>query len=129
MTKFLNIDELLPKQKREAVIGGVTYEVRASITTKEQIQAEQIYKQITDSKIYEQQLNLTMDAIQIYIKQVDREQLLSLTLDQLKYLAWFARGVDSEQIIKAYDTDNPKEGGETEVTQEADVAEEHSGNV
>lgn len=99
MTKFLNLNELNPKETREVQIGEKTYPIKQT-SVEDFIETSLVADNLQQETSYAKQLHATIGLIKRAIPTIDESTLLNLSLDQLKALTEFIRGVDAETLIR-----------------------------
>lgn len=100
MTKLLNLNELSGKEKREVQIGAKTYSIK-EMSVEDFIETTRIAEEMEKETSYAKQISATVGLIKRAIPDISDDVLMNLSLDQLRGLTAFIRGVDAETIINA----------------------------
>lgn len=106
MTKTLNLDKLASKETRELVLFGETYEVR-EMSVESFIETTRTAELLEKETSFAKQVETTIDLIKRSVPDVARENLMRMTIDQLRAVSAFIRGATPEEILLA-------EGAKTE---------------
>lgn len=97
--KTLNLDSLGAKDKRELVLNGKSHEIK-SMSVKTFIATTKIIENLKDDQSAAGQIGGTVAIIRQNVPTVSEDELLCLSLEQLKVLMEFVRGEDPEEIAE-----------------------------
>jgi hypothetical protein len=100
MTKLLNLNQLSVKETREVQIGDTTYAIK-EMSVEDFIETTRVAEEMEKETSYAKQISATVGLIKRAIPEITDEILMRLSLDQLRGLTAFIRGVDADTIIKA----------------------------
>jgi hypothetical protein len=100
MTKMLNLNQLSAKETREVQIGDVTYKIK-EMSVEDFVETTRVAEEMEKEQSYAKQIEATVGLIKRAIPDISDKVLMDLTLDQLRGLTAFIRGVDAETIMKA----------------------------
>lgn len=106
--KILNIDKLAPKEDRQLVIFGTSYEVKG-LDVGGFLATTLAAEELANEKSLVKQIEATIDMIIRAVPTVERDVLRQLTLEQLQGVVSFVRGDD---VAEAESAAAPEEGGE-----------------
>lgn len=95
MTKILNLDQVAPSEVRELQIGGTKYPVK-EMDVETFIKSSKLAEKMADSKSFADQMEASVQMIQMAVPDMPREVLTRLTLEQLAAVSKFVRGEEVE---------------------------------
>jgi len=107
MTKVLNLDNLAEGKERELVLFGKTYKV-LGMTVANFIATTKAAEKLTDESTFAEQVEATVETIQRAVPGIEREVLLTLSLEQLRAVIEFVRGEEPEGAEPVVEGDEAK---------------------
>jgi len=100
MTKMLNLNQLSAKETREVQIGEQVFKIK-EMSVEDFVETTRVAEEMEKEPSYAKQIQATVGLIKRAIPEISDEVLMGLSLDQLRGLTAFIRGVDADTIIKA----------------------------
>lgn len=121
MTKILNIDTIAPKDSRQIVLNGVTYDL--NVTTVENfLEIAKFEETIKASKSVNEQIELFVHLIGKFIPNLEASVLMKADLRQLQLIIDFIRDEIPEEMFEGYKA--PEHAEETSEEPKAEESEQ-----
>lgn len=105
--KILNIDKLVPKEARQLVIFGKSYDIKG-LDVGGFLATTLAAEELANEKSLVKQIEATIDMVIRAVPDIERDVLRQLTLEQLQGVVSFVRGDDVEGVESS---EAPAEGG------------------
>jgi hypothetical protein len=96
--KICNLDLIAPIQKREIVLGGVTYPVEP-LTVERFIEFNKMRQKITSGKSVDEGLRLSKEMIKAAIPTMTEAVLKQLTINHLQYIVLFINDEIPDEVL------------------------------